>query len=86
MINAGRIRFQDRACAYLSQVLASIGLAEDHDTSRLELLSLSSRARSHAETERLIVHAVNNDTAVLGAILAPASGMSLQNAGLGISS
>jgi hypothetical protein len=69
-------------CSYLSQVLASIGLAEDHNTGRLELLSLSSRARSHTETEGLIVHAVNNDTAVLGAILAPASGMSLQDTNL----
>lgn len=64
---------------FVAQVLSVIRLSEAHDTSRIQPPRLGSAASGDAKAERHVVHAIDDDTLVLRAILGEAADMGLDD-------
>lgn len=63
----------------VAQELAAVGLAEDDDASRVEAARLRGAAGGDAEAEGRVVHVVDDDALVLGAVLGPAADVGLDD-------
>lgn len=64
---------------FVTQVLSTICLTEDGNSSRVQSSRLSSAARSNTKAQRSIVHVVDNNALVLGAVVRPAANVSLDD-------
>jgi hypothetical protein len=54
---------------FVTQVLSTVSLSETSDTGRIQSSGLSSAAGSDTKSERCVVHAVDNNSLVFGAVL-----------------
>lgn len=64
---------------FVAQVFAAIGLSEAHDTGRIESPALGGAASADSEAQRDVVHGVDNETLVLGAVFRVSANVGLDN-------
>jgi hypothetical protein len=66
-------------CILLPQILPNIRLPERHNTRRVQLSRLGRTPRTHAKSQRRVVHAQHHDALVLWTVLAPAPHVRLEH-------
>lgn len=64
---------------FVTQVLAAVGLSEANNAGRVESPALCSAASADAKAQRNVVHGVDNQALVLGAVLGEAADVRLDN-------
>lgn len=64
---------------FVTQVLAAVGLSEANNAGGVESSALCSAASADAKAQRDIVHGVDNQALVLGAVLGEAADVRLDN-------
>lgn len=64
---------------FVAKILAAVGLSENCNAGGVQSPRLSCAPGCHAKAQRCVVHAVDHDALVLGAIVRPASNVSLDN-------
>lgn len=64
---------------FVTQVLAAVGLSEANNAGRVESSALCGAASADAEAQRNVVHGVDNQALVLGAVLGEAADVRLDN-------
>lgn len=64
---------------FVAEILTAVRLSETHNASGVKSPCLDSALRGHSEPEWSIVHAVDDDTLVLRAVIRPATNMCLDD-------
>ncbi len=63
----------------VTQELATVGLSEEDNARGVQAATLGGAARRDAKAQRRVVHVVDDDALVLGAVLGPAANVRLDD-------